>query len=287
MRSPATGTSGCSRRTCQKRPPSSASRAGVSRVPWWTCTRSPCSGRRSDTKRSSASRRKVGRRSASALARRSPRATSSRPTPTRLTATRCPAGARSAGWSWTWTPRTRARRPAGSTVSSSPRAIAPDHSVPVTTVPAPLTVNTRSTCRRAPPPSAPRPGSVAATSSSAARTASIPSPVRTETGTTTGVKSFFATRDSRVAKKDLTPSLARAGSARSVFVIATTPRSTPSAASTAACSRVCGITPSSAATVMRKKSMPVAPATIVRTKRSCPGTSTTDTRRPEGRSSGA
>jgi hypothetical protein len=34
-------------------------------------------------------------------------------------------------------------------------------------------------------------------------------------------------------------------------------------------------------------STPVAPATIVRTKRSCPGTSTTDSRCPLGSSSGA
>jgi len=66
------------------------------------------------------------------------------------------------------------------------------------------------------------------------------------------------------------------------LVIATTPCSTPSAASTAACSRVCGIGPSSAATTTRKASMPLAPATIVRTKRSCPGTSTTDIARPDG-----
>ena len=80
---------------------------------------------------------------------------------------------------------------------------------------------------------------------------------------------------------------ARAGSARSAFVTATTPTLTPSAASTAACSRVCGITPSSAATVIRYRSIPVAPATIVRTKRSWPGTSTTDSRRPPGSVSGA
>ena len=33
--------------------------------------------------------------------------------------------------------------------------------------------------------------------------------------------------------------------------------------------------------------MPVAPATIVRTNRSWPGTSTTDSRRPDGSTSGA
>ena len=68
---------------------------------------------------------------------------------------------------------------------------------------------------------------------------------------------------------------------------ATTPVATPSARSTAACSRVWGITPSSAATTIRNRSIPVAPATIVRTKRSWPGTSTTDSRRPDGSSSGA
>ena len=41
---PATAISGCSSRSCQKSPPSQASRAGVSRVPWWTWTRAPCSG---------------------------------------------------------------------------------------------------------------------------------------------------------------------------------------------------------------------------------------------------
>ena len=35
----AAATSGCSSRICQKRPPSQASRAGASRVPWWICTR--------------------------------------------------------------------------------------------------------------------------------------------------------------------------------------------------------------------------------------------------------
>ena len=47
------------------------------------------------------------------------------------------------------------------------------------------------------------------------------------------------------------------------------------------------MTPSSAATTMRYRSIPVAPATIVRTKRSWPGTSTTETRRPPGSTSGA
>ncbi|HSG75252.1 MAG TPA: hypothetical protein VLA30_03865 [Burkholderiales bacterium] len=39
------------------------------------------------------------------------------------------------------------------------------------------------------------------------------------------------------------------------------------------CSRVCGITPSSAATTSSARSIPVTPAVMLRTKRSCPGTS--------------
>ncbi len=68
---------------------------------------------------------------------------------------------------------------------------------------------------------------------------------------------------------------------------ATTPSGIPSSCTIAACSRVCGMTPSSAATTSRKRSIPVAPATIARMKRSCPGTSTTDSLRPDGSSSGA
>ena len=42
------------------------------------------------------------------------------------------------------------------------------------------------------------------------------------------------------------------------------------------CSRVCGITDSSAATTSSTTSMPPTPASIARTNRSCPGTSTND-----------
>ena len=61
-------------------------------------------------------------------------------------------------------------------------------------------------------------------------------------------------------------------------------RETPSRPQMSRCSRVCGITPSSAATTSTTRSMPTAPATIVRTKRSCPGTSTTPTVSPPGKS---
>ncbi len=46
------------------------------------------------------------------------------------------------------------------------------------------------------------------------------------------------------------------------------------------CSRVWGITDSSAATTKRTASMPPAPASMLRTNRSCPGTSTNETRTP-------
>ena len=143
-------------------------------------------------------------------------------------------------------------------MTRSPAPSEPDHSVPVTTVPAPWIVNERSTWSTAGPSCDRSPGSCAATWAIAARTCSMPVPARAEQSTIGTPSSTSARASSR----------ARAESARSVFVTATTPARTPSARSTAACSTVCGITPSSAATTSRNRSTPVAPATIVRTKRS-------------------
>ena len=72
------------------------------------------------------------------------------------------------------------------------------------------------------------------------------------------------------------------GSTASAFVTATTPCSTPRSRRIARCSCVCGRAPSAASITSRNRSMPVAPATIVRTKRSWPGTSTSDSARPLG-----
>jgi len=143
-------------------------------------------------------------------------------------------------------------------------------------VPIPRSVNERSTCSRGGPDASARPGSAEAQRASAASSSSRPAGPRIDTATVSA-----AGTSSRAS------AAARSGSARSAFVMATTPWSTPSWRSTAACSRVWGITPSSAATQSRNRSMPEAPATIVRTKRSWPGTSTTDSRRPPGSSSGA
>ena len=70
------------------------------------------------------------------------------------------------------------------------------------------------------------------------------------------------------------PSRGVPASTRSIFVSATKPWRTPSKVRISRCSRVCGITPSSAATTSITASMPQAPATIVLMKFSCPGTST-------------
>ena len=74
----------------------------------------------------------------------------------------------------------------------------------------------------------------------------------------------------------------RADSTRSILVSATAPPFTPSRSMISKCSRVCGITPSSAATTSSTKSMPVAPASMLCTKRSCPGTSMKPSTAPWG-----
>ena len=63
-------------------------------------------------------------------------------------------------------------------------------------------------------------------------------------------------------------------STRSIRVSATTAEPTPSRRQISMCSRVWGITDSSAATTSSTTSNPEAPASMLRTKRSWPGTST-------------
>ena len=113
-RSPRAGTSGCSSRSWKKRAAELGEpRAGVSRVPWWTCTRAPCSARASELARR-ARRRRTAASAAPAPASTSPRATSSRARRPRGSARRAgrPRRARR-GSSWTCTERTRARSPRG------------------------------------------------------------------------------------------------------------------------------------------------------------------------------
>ncbi len=185
---------------------------------------------------------------------------------------RVPATARVALSPWTCSPRTRARRPAGRISSSSPTSRAPATSVPVATVPKPFIVKTRSTGRRS-SPSACRGAASSASSRSAARSASSPSPVRAETRTT-GRPSRNDPRTSSAVSCSAT--VWAVSSARSLLVSTTSPRGIPSRRQIWKCSRVCGITDSSAATTSSTASMPWAPASMLRTKRSWPGTSTNE-----------
>jgi len=139
-----------------------------------------------------------------------------------------------------------------------PAAIAPDQSVPVATVPTPRSVNTRSTYKRvAPSGRRSRTGRRA----SASRRSSRPAPVFADTATTSAPRT--SSRASSAASSSVSSSTA------SAFVSATT-RARHRAASALRDARA-----SAARTLLRvdherKRSMPVAPAIIVRTKRSCP-----------------
>ena len=66
------------------------------------------------------------------------------------------------------------------------------------------------------------------------------------------------------------------GGTRSILVTAIAPAESPSIRTISKCSRVCGITDSSAATTSSTAWMPPAPASMLRTNFSCPGTSMND-----------
>ncbi|MEZ5978002.1 MAG: hypothetical protein R3F34_07285 [Planctomycetota bacterium] len=172
------------------------------------------------------------------------------------------------------------RFPEGSTSSTSPTRATPETGMPVQTVPKPCLLNTRWTGMRN-TPSAERGAVSAAMDASAERSASTPSPVTPLTGKIGASSRNVPARNSRTSSA---ASRARSGSTASIFVSATSPRRIPRICMIARCSRVCGMTPSSAATTSTTRSMPVAPATMLRMKRSCPGTSTSPTRRPSGNS---
>ena len=177
--------------------------------------------------------------------------------------------------------RTRARWVPGTSCNSSPTFTVPACTVPVTTVPTPSSVNARSTARRkASAARACEPVSFAAWNRASFK-AARPSPVWADTGNmVTPANGVGASK----ARTSSTTACTRALSARSHLVMATTPRAMPSSDSTARCSCVCGITPSSAATRSSAKSMPVAPASMVCTRRSWPGTSMKPMRAPSGAS---
>src|SRR5262245_59767232 len=177
-------------------------------------------------------------------------------------------------------PRTRVRSPAGR--ASSPAltpSVAAAH-VPATPAPKPCCLKTRSTAMRR-RPSVEREGVSSARARRDARSTSSPSPVRAET------RSTGAPSRNEPATSSRTSMSARAwlsASATSHFVRTTRPRGIARSRQISKCSRVCGITDSSAATTRRTASRPWAPASMLRTKRSWPGTSTKEATRPPPRS---
>ena len=107
----------------------------------------------------------------------------------------------------------------------------------------------------------------------------MPSPVSDDSARIGApAKPLWASR----ARTSAWASASRSGVTRSHLVSATTPRVSPSRSRMARCSRVCGIGPSSAATTSITWSMPVAPASMLRTSFSWPGTSTKPSTSPSG-----
>ncbi len=166
----------------------------------------------------------------------------------------------------------------------SPRCRGAPIRVPVTTVPKPRMAKTRSTPRRAGPLRGVRGCALWAASIKALRRASRPAPLWEETGTMGAPAKCVEARSSLISSLE---SSIISSSARSVLVSATTAVSMPSRSQIATCSRVWGITLSSAATTRSRTSIPLAPETMVRTRPSWPGTSTTDSRPTPGRSRAA
>ena len=257
----------------------------TSAVPRCTRTRLRSTSERgaSAWRRSSTSSARVACQGASAATSQLPRCAASRVTPASPIAVRAPGSLDESARPYVSIERTRPTPPAGSSRTASPVATRPDQAVPVTTVPTPATENDRSTGRRK--RSVPRRGSSrAALAASLPRSSSRPAPVRTDvaTGGSKPIGDGASHSDTSA-----NTSSSHSGSTRSALVTTGIPAGTPRCSSTARCSIVCGIRPSSAAMTSRATSMPDAPATIVLTKSSCPGTSTTPATKPPGNGNGA
>ena len=162
----------------------------------------------------------------------------------------------------------------------SPTSTLPETSVPVITVPKPFMVNTRSIGRRNRPEGL-RGGIRPAISSRAPINSGMPCPVAEDTGRIGEFSRKVPWLNSRISSR---ASSSHSSSTRSVLVMAIKPCWTSSRVQISMCSRVWGITPSSAAITMITMSMPVAPATIFLTNFSWPGTSTIPRCWPLGKS---
>ncbi|OPY07300.1 MAG: hypothetical protein A4E67_01261 [Syntrophaceae bacterium PtaB.Bin038] len=153
----------------------------------------------------------------------------------------------------------------------SPTLTRPDTRVPVTTLPNPFMVKTRSTGIRKNPLSTRSPIR-RAVSSMAAASSATPSPVTAETGMIGAPSRKVVFRNWRMSS---CTRASQSASTRSILVSAMTPWRIPSRVQMSRCSLVWGMTPSSAAITRSTRSIPVAPATMFLTNFSCPGTSTT------------
>ena len=155
--------------------------------------------------------------------------------------------------------------------------------MPVTTVPKPRMVKTRSMGRRKIPLTG-LGGTRSESSARVARSSGAPAPVTAEKRTRGAPSRKVPLRASRTSSAT---SSSQSSSTRSTLVRTTSPSFTLSNWQISRCSLVWGMTPSSAAMTRATRSMPVAPATMWRTKRSWPGTSTIPRWRPLGRARSA
>ena len=182
----------------------------------------------------------------------------------------------------TWTSRMRSVSSPGTSRSVVPVVTVPPRRLPVTTVPRPLTANTRSIARRGP-------------RASAAAVARREAPGERRDGRQHAVDPRAARRGRREHRRPgqrrrreqgrgprPRPTRARASSTRSAFVTTASPSRIPSASRSPRCSSVCAFGPSSAATTSSAASISPAPTSMLPTRRSCPGTSTKSTTDPSG-----
>ena len=207
-----------------------------------------------------------------------PRSASSCVVFARFTATRLPGPTLSMRCWCDCKPRMRRRRPDGSSSTSWPTVSAPSSSVPVTTVPKPGMTKLRSMERRGRPRSSRRTVSSSMVSMRAA-SSGRPWPVTAETRAIGAPCSVVPASASSTSPRTRP---AHSSSTVSALVSTTMPRLTWSRSRMARCSRVWGMTDSSAATMSMARSMPPTPASMFLMKRSWPGTSTTLISRPEG-----
>ena len=153
----------------------------------------------------------------------------------------------------------------------------PSINVPVTTVPNPLMVKTRSIGKRGRPKSG-RAGFCLRISLRVVTSWSSPLRVRAETrtiGASCRTVFFTAARTS-----DSIKSIQSLSWIKSILVITINPDGICRRSRIAICSRVCGMMPSSAAMTSSAASIPPTPASMFSIKSRCPGTSTMPTSSP-------